>query len=214
MRCSAEKASAWPGRKASTRVSRKRAGGRRGRAPRCRAWGYACRHWSSRHRGLATLMRHAMGGVARHGSSAGTAPAPALRTQGVRRGPAPRALVAPGGMALRLHTALAAARAITVAVAAVAAAAQHTLLPSARAQVQSGWAVHGHPGNAEVLDGLVPARHTAVAPPSLERCRRRVCRPVRPLPRQLSLASPALYRHGPARRAPLHGTDAAYLPQS
>lgn len=77
--------------------------------------GYACRHWSSRHRGLATLIRHAMGGVARHGSRAGTAPAPALRTQGVRRGPAPRALVALGGMALRLHTALATARAITVA---------------------------------------------------------------------------------------------------
>ena len=182
------------------------------------AGGCACRQWSSRHCGLGTLMRHAMSGVARHGRSAGTAPAPLLRAQGVRHAPAPRALVASGGLALRLRAGLAAARAAAVAVAAVAAAAQHHLRSAAHAQVQPGGSVHGHPGTAEVLDGLVPARHTAVAPPSLARCGarygRRACRQVRPLPRPPSSALPALYRHTPARRAPLHRTGAGCLPPS
>lgn len=122
-------------------------GGRRGGSGQFAAGAVgcaACRQWSSRRRGLGTLMRHAMGGIARCRSDGSTA-APPLRTQGMRHAPAPRALVAPGGLALRLRAGLAAARAAAVAVAAVAAAAQHDLGLAAHAQVQPGGSVHGHP---------------------------------------------------------------------
>jgi hypothetical protein len=69
--------------------------------------------------------------------------------------------------------------------------------------------VHAHPGTTEVLDGLVPARHTVVAPPSSARCRarrgRQASRRERPLPCPPSSASTALYRGVPT--APSACTD-------
>src|SRR5574337_1167175 len=114
---------------------------------------------------------------------------------------APGALVALSGLAARLGPGLAPAGPPAVAVAAVAAAAQDDLHAASRAQVQTGGLVHAHPGTTEVLDGLAPARHTAVAPPSSARCRarygRRASRQERPLPRPPSSASTALYRGVP-----------------
>ena len=52
-------------------------------------------------------------------------------------------------------------------------AAQHDLHATLRAQEQAGWSLHKHPGQTEVLDGRVPAGHTAMAPPSSARCRAR-----------------------------------------
>ncbi len=91
----------------------------------------------------------------------------------MRDASAPGALVALRSLATRLLTGLMPALPAAVAVAAVAAAAQDDLRTTSRAQVQAGGLVHAHPGTTEVLDGLVPARHTAVAPPSSARCRAR-----------------------------------------
>jgi hypothetical protein len=115
-------------------------------------------------------------GALNAGFIGGLAPAPVPRAQGLRHAPAPRALVAPGSLTLRLRTGLAAARPAAVAVAAVTVAAQHDLHAAAHAQVQSSGSVHAHPATAEVLDGLVPARRTAVALPSLVRCGHLPCR--------------------------------------
>ena len=122
-----------------------------------------------------------------------TAAAPAPCTRGVGHAAAARALVAPGGVSLCSITRLARARRGAVALATVAVAAQQDLAAAARAQELAGWTVHAHPGQTEVLDGRVPARHTAVAPPSSARCRVRhghqASRPERPLPRPPSSAS-------------------------
>lgn len=91
----------------------------------------------------------------------------------MRDASAPGTLVALCGLAPRLLTGLMPALPAAVAVAAIAAAAQEDLRAAARAQVQAGGLVHAHPGTTEVLDGLVPARHTAAAPPSSARCRAR-----------------------------------------
>jgi hypothetical protein len=84
-----------------------------------------------------------------------------------------------------------------VAVAAVAAAAQDDLRAASCTQVHASGSVHAHPGTTEVLDGLVPARHTVAAPPPSARCRARygpqACRRIRPSPRPPSSASIALY---------------------
>ena len=82
-----------------------------------------------------------------------------------------------------------------VAVAPVAMAAQNDLDAAARAQEQAGGTIlqARTPDPPKVLDGLVPARHTAAAPPSSARCRVRLghqqaCRRGRPLPRPPSSA--------------------------
>jgi len=135
----------------------------------------------------------------------------------VRDAAAPGALVAPCAEPLPILAGLAAARPAAIAVAAIAAAAQDDLDATARAQVQAGGWVHAHPGTTEVLDGLAPARHTAVAPPSSARCRarygRQASRRVRPLPCPPSSASTALYRGVPTappgyRHAVTADTDA------
>jgi hypothetical protein len=152
-----------------------------------------CRQWSSGHRRLGTLVRHVMCAVACVGSGS-TALAPATGSLCMGDAPAPRALVALRALAPRILTGLVPARPATVAVAAVAAAAQNDLDATSRAEEQAGGLVHAHPGTTEVLDGLVPARHTAVAPPSSARCRvrygRQACRQERPLPCPPSSASP------------------------
>jgi hypothetical protein len=156
-----------------------------------------CRQWSSPHPRLGTLVRHVMCVVAPAGSGS-TALAPAPGPLRVSNAAAPRALVALRGLAPRILTGLVPARPAAVAVAAVAAAAQNDLDAASRTQVQAGVLVHAHPGTTEVLDGLVPARHTDVAPPSSARCRvrygRQACQSGRPLPRPPSSASTALYR--------------------
>jgi hypothetical protein len=115
-----------------------------------------------------------------------TAAAPASSAGRVGHAATAGALVALGGVSLRSVTRQARTRRTAVALATVAVAAQQHLLAAARAQEQAGWTVHAHPGQTEVLDGLVPARHTAVAPPSSARCRARhghqASRPERPLP--------------------------------
>jgi len=121
------------------------------------------------------------------------AAAPASRACRVGHAATARALVAPGRSALCRLTRLARAGRGAVALATVTVAAQQDLAAAARAQEQAGWTVHAHPGQTEVLDGRVPARHTAVAPPSSARCRARhghqASRPERPLPCPPSSAS-------------------------
>ena len=122
-----------------------------------------------------------------------TAAAPASCARRVGHAATARALVALSGIPLRGVTRLARARGAAVALATVAVAAQQDLGAATRAQEQAGWTVHAHPGQTEVLDGRVPARHTAVAPPSSARCRarrgRQASRPERPLPCPPSSAS-------------------------
>jgi len=122
-----------------------------------------------------------------------TAAAPASRACRVGHAATARALVAPGGSTLCRLACLARACRAAVALATVAVAAQHDLATAARAQEEAGWTVHAHPEQTEVLDGRVPARHTAVAPPSSARCRARrghqASRPERPLPCPPSSAS-------------------------
>ena len=87
---------------------------------------------------------------------------------------AARALVAACCFTPRHVVDLAPACTAAIAVAAVAVAAQHHLDAAARAQEQASWTVHAHHRTWPlVLDGRVPARHTAVAPPSSARCRAR-----------------------------------------
>ncbi len=104
-----------------------------------------------------------------------------------------RALVALGGTSLCSASRLARARGAAVALTTVAVAAQQDLVAAARAQKQANWTVHAYPRQTEVLDGRVPARHTAMAPPSSARCRvrrgRQASRPERPLPCPPSSAS-------------------------
>ena len=178
-----------------------------------------CRQWSSAHPRLGTLVRHVMcvAAPATRPAAGRTALAPAPGPLCVSNAPAPRALVALRGLAPRILTGLVPARPAAVAVATVAAAAQNDLDAASRAQVQAGGLVHAHPGTTEVLDGLVPARHTAVAPPSSARCRarygRQACRQERPMPRPPSSASPALYRGVPcAMPAPRARTNATHEP--
>ena len=115
-----------------------------------------------------------------------TATTPASRACRVGHAAPAGTLVALGGSTLCSITRLARAGRGAVALTTVAVAAQQDLAAATCAQEQAGWTVHGRPGQAEVLDGRVPARHTAVAPPSSARCRARhghqASRPERPLP--------------------------------
>jgi hypothetical protein len=83
----------------------------------------------------------------------------------------------------------------TVAVAAIAVAAQHNLHTATRTQEQPAWTIHAHPGQEPKLQCWTDASqrcHTDVAPPSSARCRARYgCQASRrdwPLPRPPSSA--------------------------
>ena len=115
-------------------------------------------------------MRHFMCGV----GTASDALAPAPRSRGVLEAAAARALVATGGLAPGDVVHLAPAGAAAIPVAAIAIAAQDDLYAAPDAQEQTSWKVQlHHQTEPVVLDGVVPARHTAVAPPSSARCRAR-----------------------------------------
>jgi len=132
--------------------------------------GSACRKWSSGHPRRGTLVRHFMFGV----GMISNALAPAPRSRGMQETAAARALVAVGGLAPRnaVHPAPACAPAVPVS--AIAVAAQNNLNATPGAKEQTRWTVQRHhPTEPVVLDGIVPARHTAVAPPSSARCRAR-----------------------------------------
>ena len=127
---------------------------------------------------------------------------------------APRALVPARAVAPSSLACQAPAWPAAVAVATVAVAAQHDLGAAACAQEQAGGCIHAHLGPTEVLDGRVPGRQTAVAPPSSARCRarygRRASRQERPLPRPPASAWALLYRERHRQRRPVL---AAQLPK-
>ena len=154
----------------------------------CRSGGdvvCACCQWSSGHPRQATLVRHFMRGVlasgARgvdavtlRGSQRSSALTPALGPRGMPHAATARALVATGGFAPGEVVRLAPAGAVAIPVATIAVAAQDDLDAASSAQEQSSWTVQRHHQTEPVvLDGVVPARHTAVAPPSSARCRAR-----------------------------------------
>jgi len=145
-----------------------------------------CSQWSIGNAVLGTLMRHDISvrfiaaglGLPRlNRASADSATvvtnAPALCASGVGHPAGAAGLVAALRFALRGMSGLARAASGAVALAAVAVAAQHNLHPTPYAHEQTGWTVHAHPDKPKVLDGFVPGRHTAVAPPSSARCRAR-----------------------------------------
>ena len=178
-----------------------------------------CHQWSRHHRRLGTLVRHVVfadigmpGGVTLSAASA-----PPTRALGMAHTPSPGPLVALRGLAPCLGAGLTPAKTAAIAVAAVAAAAQDDLHAASRAQVQAGGLVHAHPGTTEVLDGLVPARHTAAAPPSSARCRARYGRQAC---RQSDRCRAHLLRHRSRCTAPCHdcrrtaSTASAPLPPS
>lgn len=112
--------------------------------------------------------------VAALNSSLRDALAPALRPRGVPDASGTRALVTTGGLAPGAVVRLAPAGAAAIAVTAIAAAAQDDLHTAPDAQEKTGWTVQRHHQTEPVaLDGIVPARHTGVAPPSSARCRAR-----------------------------------------
>ena len=132
--------------------------------------GSACRQWSSGHPRRGTLVRHFMCGV----GTVSDALAPAPRPRGVLEAATARALVATGGFAPGDVVDLTPAGAAAIPVAAIAVAAQDDLDAAPDAQEQTGWKVQlHHQTEPVVLDGVVPARHTAAAPPSSARCRAR-----------------------------------------
>jgi hypothetical protein len=153
----------------------------------CRSGGdvvCACCQWSSGHPRQGTLVRHFMCGVLASGArdvdavtlsgSQRSALTPALGSGGVPHASTARALVATGGLAPGEVVSLAPAGAAAIPVATIAAAAQHDLDAAPGAQEQSSWTVQlHHQAEPVVLDGVVPARHTAAAPPSSARCRAR-----------------------------------------
>ena len=154
-------------------------GGRSGGNVAC-----ACCQWSSGHTRQGTLVRHFMCGVTASGardvntvtlnSSQRSALTPALGSCGVPHASTARALVTTGRLAPCRIVRLAPAVASAIPVAAIAAAAQDDLDAAPGAQEQSGWTVQPHHQTEPVvLDGVVPARHTAAAPPSSARCRAR-----------------------------------------
>ena len=150
----------------------------------CRSGGCvvcACCQWSSGHPRQGTLVRHFMCGVLASAArdvdavtlsgSQRSALTPALGPRGVPHASTARALVATGGLAPGEVVSLAPAGAVAIPVAAIATAAQHDLDAAPGAQEQSSWTVQlHHQAEPVVLDGVVPARHTAAAPPSSARC--------------------------------------------
>jgi hypothetical protein len=148
----------------------------------------ACCQWSSGHHRQATLVRHFMFGagvgiwasgardvdaVTLNGSQR-SALTPALGSRGMPHASTARALVATGGLAPGEVVRLMPAGAAAIPIAVIAAAAQDDLDAAPGAQEQSSWTVQRHhQAEPVVLDGVVPAGHTAVAPPSSARCRAR-----------------------------------------
>ena len=118
--------------------------------------------------------------------------APAPRPLSMGQPAATRALVSPGALAPGGVACQATAWPTVIAVATVAAAAQHDLDTATRAQEQAAWRIHVHLGEPKVLDGHVPTRQTDVAPPYSARCGarfgRQACQPEKPLPRPPSSA--------------------------
>ena len=172
--------------------------------------GCACCQWSSGAPRRGTLVRHFMCGVrvgvARDvGAVALSGPqcsalAPALRPRGVPDAPTARALVATGGLAPGKVVRLTPAGAAAIPVAAIAVAAQDDLDAASSAQEQAGWAVQRHHQTEPVvLDGVVPAGHTAVAPPSSARCRAR--RGHQAARRERAAAAPTFFGIGRLYRA-------------
>ena len=172
--------------------------------------GCACCQWSSGHPRRGTLVRHFMCGlrvgVARDvGALALSDPqcsalAPALRSCGVPDAPTARALVTTSCLAPGMVVRLTPAGAAAIPVATIAAAAQHDLDAAPGAQEQSSWTVQLHNQTAPVvLDGIVPARHTAVAPPSSARCRAR--RGHQAARRERAAAAPTFFGIGRLYRA-------------
>ena len=144
----------------------------------------ACCQWSSGHPRQGTLVRHFMCGVLASGApdvdavtlsgSQRSALTPALGPRGVPHASTARALVATGSLAPGEVVRLMPAGAAAIPIAAIAAAAQDDLNAAPSAQEQAGWTVQRHhQSEPVVLDGVVPAGHTAVAPPSSARCRAR-----------------------------------------
>jgi hypothetical protein len=153
----------------------------------CRSGGdvvCACCQWSSGYPRQGTLVRHFMCGVLASRArdvdavtldrSQRGALTPALGSCSVPHAATARALVTTGGLAPCRIVRLAPAGASAMPVAAIAAAAQDDLDAAPDAQEQTGWTVQlHHQTEPVVLDGLVPASHTAAAPPSSARCRAR-----------------------------------------
>ncbi len=126
--------------------------------------------------------------------------APALRSCGVPDAPTARALVTTSCLAPGMVVRLTPAGAAAIPVATIAAAAQHDLDAAPGAQEQSSWTVQLHNQTAPVvLDGIVPARHTAVAPPSSARCRAR--RGHQAARRERAAAAPTFFGIGRLYRA-------------
>jgi hypothetical protein len=179
----------------------------------CRSGGdvvSACRQWSSGNPRQGTLVRHFMCGVLTSGArdvdavtlsgSQRSALTPALGPRGMPHASTARALVATGGLAPGEVVRLAPAGAVAIPVAAIAAAAQHDLDAAPGAQEQTGWTVQRHHQTEPVvLDGVVPARHTAVAPPSSARCRAR--RGHQAARRERAAAAPTFFGIGRLYRA-------------
>jgi len=182
----------------------------------------ACRQWSRSRPRQGTLVRHFMCGVTAIGirvvdtitlsGSQRGALTPTLGPCGVPDASTARTLVATRSLAPCRGVRLAPAVASAVPVAAIAAAAQDDLDAAPGAQEQAGWTVQPHHQTEPVvLDGVVPARHTAVAPPSSARCRAR--RGHQAARRERAAAAPTFFglgrvvlrRLGPRRTGSLHG---------
>ena len=126
--------------------------------------------------------------------------APALRPRGVPDASSARALVTTGRLAPGKVVRLTPAGAAAIPVAAIAAAAHDDLNAAPGAQEQAGWTVQlHHQSEPVVLDGVVPAGHTAVAPPSSARCRAR--RSHQAARRERAAAAPTFFGLGRLYRA-------------
>ena len=193
---------------ASHRWGCRRVGARVGRGGR--DVGCACCQWSSGHPRRGTLVRHFMCGVsvgvARDvGAVTLSGPqcsalAPALGSCGVPDASTARALVTTGCLAPGKVVRLTPAGAAAIPVAVIAVAAQDDLDAASSAQEQTGWTVQlHHPTEPVVLDGVVPAGHTAAAPPSSARCRARRCHQASR--RERAAAAPTFFGIGRLYRA-------------
>ena len=161
------------------------------------AVGSACEQWSIGRDVNGTLVRHDIYALAvrRRSVHSVLADAPAPRTCCVSHAAAAAALVAPSGVAACCAARLARTGSGAVALTAVALAADQDPVAAAGAQEHASGAVHTHlgPCRPKVLDGLVPARHTPVAPPSSARCR--VRHGQHAAKRYRTAAAPDLLRH-------------------
>ena len=170
----------------------------------------ACCQWSSGYPRQGTLVRHFMCGVLTSGArdvdavtlrgSQRSALTPEPGSGGVPHASTARALIATGGLAPGEVVSPAPAGATAIPVATITAAAQDDLDAAPGAQEQSSWTVQlHHQTEPVVLDGVVPARHTAAAPPSSARCRAR--RGHQAARRERAAAAPTFFGFGRLYRA-------------